>query len=97
MRGLDRREEGEEREEEYLRRTKDFPLEVKMAMRSSRDNVGAAERTATGRAVCSNWRGCMYVCIHVDWSPLARGVDGSARDDAGCAHLGGGHLERACE
>eukprot|EP00959_Pyramimonas_sp_CCMP1952_P291402 6095538-Pyramimonas_sp.AAC.1 len=32
-----------------------------MAMRSSRDNVGAAERTATGRAVCSNWRGCMYV------------------------------------
>eukprot|EP00959_Pyramimonas_sp_CCMP1952_P274117 5729998-Pyramimonas_sp.AAC.1 len=38
----------------YLRRTKDVPLEVKMATKSSRDNVGATERTATRRAVCSN-------------------------------------------
>eukprot|EP00959_Pyramimonas_sp_CCMP1952_P131120 2741392-Pyramimonas_sp.AAC.1 len=34
-----------------------------MAMRSSRDNVGATERTATGRAVCSNRGGRDVCCV----------------------------------
>ena len=61
-------------------RTKGFPLEVEIAICASRGNVGAAERTASGRAACSN--GGREICIHVECDPHARNENGGARHSA---------------
>ena len=68
------------RPETHLRRTKDFPLEVKIAICAWLENFGAAERTAPGRAAGRD--GGREICIHVECDPHARNENGGARHSA---------------